>query len=565
MSPPPPVAAPAAPAPFSLRSRRDLRWASGLVLMAYVTLHLLNHALGLVSLRVAEGALGPLRAFWHSWPGTLLLYGAVAVHLALAFVALWERRSLRMPPSQGLRIVLGFALPLLLASHLASMRGGYTLFGLNGSYARVVEGLWASAGGAFQVIALAAAWLHGCMGLHFALRADPRWRRAQPLLLTAAVLLPTLAALGFVAMGREWQFAPGPVNAPDAVQGHRLGMLAEHGQDLYVTLLAACLLARMARGRLHRLSGTRMLTLRYPDRSVQVPVGWSVLETSRAHGIAHLSLCGGRARCSTCRVRVAGPAGHCPPPGPDEQRTLARVRAGAQVRLACQLRPTGDLEVSPLLGAGAAAEGHRPRLDGEREVAVLFVDLRRWSGLAERQWPFDLVYVLDRYFALVGQAVREAGGVPNQFIGDSVMALFGLEEGLDLACRRAFRAAALISARLRAWSAEFEREFGQSLDFGMGLHAGTAAVGEVGHLDVQSFTAVGEVVNTASRLQEQTKAAGAALVASRFAVRHAGLSPAAGEMRRIEVRGRREPIEVVAWSAEALAVAVQGQGASPLL
>ncbi|WP_043117369.1 2Fe-2S iron-sulfur cluster-binding protein, partial [Pseudacidovorax intermedius] len=304
MSPPPPVAAPATPASFSFRSRRDLRWASGLVLMAYVTLHLLNHALGLVSLRVAEGALGPLRAFWHSWPGTVLLYGAVAVHLVLAFGALWERRSLRMPPSQGLRIVLGFALPLLLASHLASMRGGYTVFGLNGSYARVVDGLWGSAGGIFQIIALATAWTHGCMGLHFALRANSRWRRAQPLLLAAAVLLPTLAALGFVAMGREWQFAPGLVTAPDAVQGHRLGMLAEHGQDLYVTLLAACLLARLARGRLHRLSGARMLTLRYPDRSVQVPVGWSVLEASRAHGIAHLSLCGGRARCSTCRVRV---------------------------------------------------------------------------------------------------------------------------------------------------------------------------------------------------------------------------------------------------------------------
>ncbi|SIR16126.1 adenylate/guanylate cyclase domain-containing protein [Pseudacidovorax sp. RU35E] len=565
MSPPPPVAAPAFPVSLSLRSRRDLRWASGLVLMAYVTLHLLNHALGLVSLQVAEAVLRPLRSFWHSWPGTLLLYGAVVVHLVLAFVALWERRSLRMPPSQGLRIVLGFALPLLLASHLASMRGGYTLFGLNGSYARVVEGLWGAAGGVFQIIALAAAWTHGCMGLHFALRANVRWRRAQPLLLTVAVLLPTLAALGFVAMGREWQVAPGPVDAPGAAQGRRLGGLSEHGQDLYMTLLAALLLARLARGRMYRFPGVRMLTLRYPDRSVQVPVGWSVLEASRAHGIAHLSLCGGRARCSTCRIRVAGPAAHCPPPGLDEQRTLARVRAGAQVRLACQLRPTGDLEVSPLLGGGTVAEGQRPRLEGEREVAVLFVDLRRWSGLAERQWPFDLVYVLDRYFALVGQAVRESGGVPNQFIGDSVMAIFGLEEGLDLACRRAFQAAALISARMRDWSDGFEREFGQPLDFGMGLHAGSAAVGEVGHLEVQSFTAVGEVVNTASRLQEQTKAVGAALVASRFAARQAGLLPLATQMRRIEVRGRREPLDVVAWSAEALAVAVQSPGPSPLL
>lgn len=552
MTPPP---APAAPPAFDLRSRRDLRWASGLVLMAYVTLHLANHALGLVSMHLAQQVLAPLRAFWHAWPGTLLLYGAACVHLLLAFVALWERRSLRMPPLQGLRIVLGFALPLLLASHLTAMRGGYTLLGLDGSYARVVAGLWDSAGGWFQVLAMAVAWAHGCMGLHFALRADPRWRRAQPLLLVAAVLLPVLAALGFVAMGREWQVAPQPVNGPDAAGSARLSMLADGGEALFLAALAGVLVARLIRSRWLRLAGGRVLTLRYPDRQVQVPVGWSVLEASRAHGIAHLSLCGGRARCSTCRVQVSGPDAHCPAPNPDEARTLARVHAGPGVRLACQLRPTGDLSVRPLLGSTAAADAQRPRLGGEREVAVLFVDLRRWSGLAERQWPFDLVYVLDRYFALVGEAVREAGGVPNQFIGDSVMAIFGLDEGLDLACRRAFRAAALVSLRMREWRDRFEREFGQPLDFGMGLHAGSAALGEVGHLDVQSFTAVGEVVNTASRLQEQTKTAGAALVASRFAAEQAGLAPGAAKWQRIEVRGRRAPIEVLAWSVEDMAAA----------
>jgi adenylate cyclase len=178
-------------------------------------------------------------------------------------------------------------------------------------------------------------------------------------------------------------------------------------------------------------------------------------------------------------------------------------------------------------------------------VAILFVDLRRWSGLSERQWPFDLAYVLDRYFATVGAAVRESGGVPNQFIGDSVMAIFGLETDLPTACRQALRATELIGERMDGWSESFEAQFGQRLDFGMGLHAGRAAVGEVGYLDTTTFTAIGEVVNTASRLQDHSKAAASRLVVSLFAAQQAGLAHAAEQVDTLVVRGRSEPLSVI--------------------
>src|SRR4029077_16202805 len=85
-------------------TRRDLRLGSGLVLFAYVTAHLTNHALGLVSVNVAEEGLRVAVAFWHSLPGTVLLYSAAAVHLALALHAVYERRTLRMPTPEALRI-----------------------------------------------------------------------------------------------------------------------------------------------------------------------------------------------------------------------------------------------------------------------------------------------------------------------------------------------------------------------------------------------------------------------------------------------------------------------------
>src|SRR6202162_5716217 len=189
--------------PAHRMTRRDLRLGSGLVLFAYVTAHLANHALGLVSVNVAEAGLRVAVAFWHSLPGTVLLYSAAGIHLALAMGAVYERRTLRMPAPEALRIALGFGIPLLLIGHLASTRFAFELYGLRSDYARIVGALWTSDGEGRQLALLAPGWLHGCFGLNFAFGRRPLYQRTRPLLFGAALLLPVLAALGFLAMGRE--------------------------------------------------------------------------------------------------------------------------------------------------------------------------------------------------------------------------------------------------------------------------------------------------------------------------------------------------------------------------
>jgi adenylate cyclase len=415
---------------------------SGLVLMAYVTAHLLNHALGIYSFAAAETVLRGVQKFWHSAAGTALLYGAAATHLALAVLALWERRTLRMPPLEGLRVLLGFALPLLLATHLAAMRGAYLAYGIEGSYVRVVWGLWDWQGAAAQLGMMLAAWAHGCLGLHFALRVQPAYRRFSHLLLAVAVVLPLAAAMGFVSMGREFQWTGvPPVVLPTPAQGQALATAENYIKWGYGLALLALLAARWGRNGFARLSRQPSVTLRYPGRTVQVPRGWSVLEASRSHGIDHVSICGGRARCSTCRVRVAGPAGHIGEPGRDEQRTLERVRAPGDVRLACQLRPHGDIEVTPLFAPRPTKAG--PRRSALRARARRGDPVRRPAalvgpvGAAVALRPGLCARPLLRHR---GRAVRESGGVPNQFIGDSVMAIFGLDCDLPTACRQALRA-----------------------------------------------------------------------------------------------------------------------------
>src|SRR6266496_1327317 len=103
-------------------TRQDLRLVSGLILFAYVASHLTNHALGLISVAAAEDGLRVAVAVWQSLPGTMLLYGAAVIHITLAFVALYGRRTLRMPPLEELRIVLGLGIPTLLITHAVTTR-----------------------------------------------------------------------------------------------------------------------------------------------------------------------------------------------------------------------------------------------------------------------------------------------------------------------------------------------------------------------------------------------------------------------------------------------------------
>ncbi len=148
--------------------RRNLRMASGIILFSYIGAHLINHALGLISLSTAEAGMEIAVEVWYSRTGTILLYGAFAVHFMMALFAVYERRTFRLPPLELLRIVLGFTMPILLIGHAASTRLAYELFGLSSDYTRVVGLIFAAGNQGWQLGLMAPGWLHGCLGLHFA-------------------------------------------------------------------------------------------------------------------------------------------------------------------------------------------------------------------------------------------------------------------------------------------------------------------------------------------------------------------------------------------------------------
>ncbi len=556
---------------------RRLRLASGLVMLAYVTTHFINHSLGLISVQAMDRALAEIYKYWGSPLGGALLYGAFAIHYSLALWALWLRRSLKMPIAEATQLVLGFSIPFFLTDHVLQTRVADTFFGADyGYYSTVLYTYFVTrpVRGGLQLMVLLIAWVHAMIGLWFWLRLKPWYPRWQPILYAFALLLPTLAILGFFEGGRQvmalaedpaWvaQLAQEHPHAPPA-DAALLDAMVVWVRYAFVAALIAVLAARFARSRWQRRRGIVRLT--YPSgRVVQIVRGVSVLEASRMAGIPHASVCGGRGRCSTCRIKVDGLQEALVPPAPEEVKVLRRVGAAPDVRLACQLRPHGDLRVTPLLPASAqASDGFRRPgyLHGaEREIAILFGDLRSFTQLSEKKLPYDLVFLLNRYFAETGQAVEAAGGRIDKFIGDGVMALFGLDSGVEAGCREALAAARQMSERMEALNRALIHDLSEPLRIGIGIHAGPAIVGEMGYGSAVSVTAVGDSVNTASRIEGLTKTYACELVISEAVALRAGIDLGAAPRHEIEIRGRVERL-VVRTFASAQDLPVLSRGAA---
>jgi adenylate cyclase len=180
----------------------------------------------------------------------------------------------------------------------------------------------------------------------------------------------------------------------------------------------------------------------------------------------------------------------------------------------------------------------------EQEIAVLFADLRGFTRIAEQKLPYDVVFLLNRYFDTVGDAIQQAGGIVNQLTGDGVMALFGLDNGPGTGCRQALSAAAAMVSALAALSQALKEELDAPLRIGIGIHAGRAVVGHMGRGVAMYLTAVGDTVHVASRLQDLTKEYGCQLVISDSVAEQAGVNVSAFPRSELMVRNRRNPIVI---------------------
>ncbi|MBR0693533.1 adenylate/guanylate cyclase domain-containing protein [Bradyrhizobium lablabi] len=539
---------------------RQVRLTCGVILFTYLLSHFLNHALGNISMEALATGVYYHTLFWHFLPISILFYSACLAHAGLGIWALYQRREFRWKALEPLQLVLGLSIPMLVIAHIVGVRLGYSLFGHQKLYPQELYVFFiASPYRLWTMLAvLVIAWVHGCIGLYFWLRLRSFFKRVAPFLLAAAVLIPTLAMLGIYQGGRlalsdyedaDWRQQTLSVEKVGTVAQQNVLDRITSGMTIgYLGLLGLALVARGARALLDRRRG--MIALSYGNgRTIRVPKGLSVLEASLRNNVPHASICGGRARCSTCRIRIIGDCTGLPDPSPREAFVLHRVGSDdPSIRLACQLRPTADLSFFQLFlphTMSANAHASNPaRIGQERYLVSLFVDMRGSTQLAETRLPFDTVFIVNRFLGAVSQAVLEAGGRPNQFVGDGMLALFGLSTGRQDACRQALRAAAMIAANIDELNEFLSHDLRESIRFGIGIHGGEVIVGDIGYRDHMVFTALGDAVNVAARLQDMTKGLACEAVISDEVRATSGLADDALPAQEVTIRGRNEPMIV---------------------
>ncbi len=177
-------------------------------------------------------------------------------------------------------------------------------------------------------------------------------------------------------------------------------------------------------------------------------------------------------------------------------------------------------------------------MSGQRRViTVLFADLRRFTSYAERRDPVSLLATVNSYLTIAADSVLHYGGMLDKFMGDAAMALFNAREPQPDHAMRAIKAALYIQERM----AFFNSQVAPALQFGIGISTGEAVVGNVGTPTIHNYTALGDTVNVAARLE--SKAKGGEILLGGETYRLVSHWFAAEPVGLLTVRGRRSKIE----------------------
>ncbi|WP_282151770.1 adenylate/guanylate cyclase domain-containing protein [Ruegeria atlantica] len=526
-----------------------LRIGSGLVLFAFAFFHFINIGLGLFHTDYLHGMQDARHVITRHDVGSIILYAALLIHAGLALYSISQRRTLRMPFSTGLQMVLGLLIPLQLISHIVQTRYANTVYDVNDEMGYIIVLMWPSYAVWMQSLLLLVVWVHGCIGLHMWLRLTRWWPKLVPYLIGLAVFVPTFALAGVLTEGRRiWADFADPFlreqyiehyNWPSPEDFQHLFSVKDNALMAFWVALGASLAVFAIRKLWRRRHSVRVKYAQGPE--VVAEKGMTLLEISQANGIPHTALCGGKGRCTTCRVIVEAGGDQLPEPGEVEARSLAAVSAPAGARLACQIRPMAPITAFRMFRPDGARHRAHASQGQERQLAVLFLDMRGFTSRTAGQLPYDIVFLLNRFFDAIVPAITAEGGVVDKYMGDGLLAVFETADARSSA-RAGMKAAIDISLALQRFNQQLETEGSPRIRIGMGLHLGDLVLGEIGAAGHAARTIIGDTVNVASRLEAETKTLGCELLVSEELLLAAGYDGDMRQVRPFDLRGVTRPI-----------------------
>ena len=544
---------------------RQLRIYTGSLLFFYALTHLLNHSVNVVSIEAADFVReNYFHLIWKNPVAYFLLYASLAIHIILGFYSILTKKSFKITGREWIQILFPVLALLVLLQHIA---GGFLLtrFEVDIKYSLLYALLSSDpnelvAGAVLFSLMVIFIWVHGVIGIHGLLKFNFKsYQRYMFGFKFIYWFVPIGAVLGFIAGLRETSVLATIENLKGnenfimsffgAIPQEAFAYIAPveplvmNNYPVFVLAVLVLCILNVVRARYFG-----RVKISYPGgNEFSVPRGTTILEASRLAGIPHVSVCGGKGRCTTCRVKLVSGIEDVSEPNAHEARVIKRLGLDADVRLACQLKPSKNLSVIPLINPETKEIKTRSPvgLSGkEKETVVVFIDLREFTKLSEKKLPYDVVYILNKYYSVCGEIIESNKGRLDKFIGDGIMAIFDGSENSSENCKNSIKTAQMISNAIKDLNIEMKSDFSEELKFGIGIHVGNTIVGMMGYGQTVSETVVGDNVNIAARLEELNKKYGSELVVSKDVLIAANINTNQFTNEKIKIRGRKEELEI---------------------
>ena len=537
-----------------------LKLWTGMFLMFYCVTHYLNHSIGIFGLEAVEYIRNIFLFFWRNPVMNFFLPSVAVIHIYLSLSRVIRLASFRgFKRHEWFQLIAGILTVPALALHVSGTKIAHVFYGINDTYTFLSSSIADYTDIVIFNLLMLLVWMHGYIGVKYWMKVNSKYQSYLNKMGMFFFLLPILSFVGVISMFRESnlnllidpKYKEKVFNSsnPENVD---LDKLTEdtimYFVIPYLFLIILLFTGRFIFFKIKRRNNS--IQISYPEGIIsKIFPGMSILEASIDAGIPHAHVCGGRGRCSTCRIRVDKGLDQLEPPRQKEKRVLRGIGAPENVRLACQAFPKIDLNVSPLLAHDANykenASEQKYIHGSDREICIMFTDLRAFTKMSEKKLPYDVVFILNQYFKLMGEIIENHGGYLDKFIGDGTMALFGIEEGPKEGSRNAIMAASQMNVELKKLNERLIHDLPFPLKMGIGIHSGDVIFGKMGYKHAKNLTAVGDAVNTASRLESLTKEFKCQLIISKYTYELSDYQFNTIEEDSVKIIGRDEMLDVV--------------------
>ena len=286
-----------------------------------------------------------------------------------------------------------------------------------------------------------------------------------------------------------------------------------------------------------------------PDhKKIEVSVNESILTASLRSNVSHLSACGGTGKCSTCRVEIIDGLKNCSPRSELEQKLSKKLSFPESIRLACQTTISGPVSYRRLLldkrdlsNSNQLANTKLESVGTIRKLSIMFCDIKGFTPFSEALAAYDVIFILNRYISIMRDVIIKNGGEVNNYIGDAILAIFGLKDSRQQTLRAANAAVEMLQA-MDEFKEYLSNAYGRDFDIRIGVHYGEVILGSVGFGEDKKFTVIGDTVNIASRIEAINKDAGTRFLISDVAYERIKDSVEVRNFVRLKLRGSSQLI-----------------------